>query len=51
MCIRDRCEGVSYFWNYRVANCATITQELESMIAKQIEITAALSTDLSLIHI
>ena len=36
---------LSYFWNYRVANCATITQELESMIAKQIEITAALSTD------
>ena len=41
----EECEGVSYFWNYRVANCATITQELESMIAKQIEITAALSTD------
>ena len=29
----EECEGVSYFWNYRVANCATITQELESMIA------------------
>ena len=43
----EECEGVSYFWNYRVANCATITQELESMIAKQIESTgnAALSTD------
>lgn len=21
----EECEGVSYFWNYRVANCATIT--------------------------
>ena len=43
----EECEGVSYFWNYRVANCATITQELESMIAKQIESTgnAVLSTD------
>ena len=43
----EECEGVSYFWNYRVANCATITQELESMIAKQLESTgnAALSTD------
>ena len=43
----EECEGVSYFWNYRVANCATITQELESMIAKQIENTgnAVLSTD------
>ena len=43
----EECEGVSYFWNYRVANCATITQELESMIAKQIERTgnAVLSTD------
>ena len=43
----EECEGVSYFWNYRVANCATITQELESMIAKQLESTgnAVLSTD------
>lgn len=43
----EECEGVSYFWNYRVANCATITQELESMIAKQIESAgnAVLSTD------
>ena len=43
----EECEGVSYFWNYRVANCATITQELESMIAKQIESTgnAVPSTD------
>ena len=43
----EECEGVSYFWNYRVANCATITQELESMIAKQLESTgnAILSTD------
>ena len=43
----EECEGVSYFWNYRVANCATITQELENMIAKQIESAgnAALSID------
>ena len=43
----EECEGVSYFWNYRVANCATITQELESMIAKQLESTgnAVLRTD------
>ena len=43
----EECEGVSYFWNYRVANCTTITQELESMIANQIESTgnAVLSTD------
>ena len=43
----EECEGVSYFWNYRVANCATITQELESMIAKQLESTGkcCLSTD------
>lgn len=33
----EECEGVSYFWNYRVANCATITGELENMVAKQIE--------------
>ena len=33
----EECEGVSYFWNYRIANCATITQELETMIAKQVE--------------
>ena len=43
----EECEGVSYFWNYRIANCATITQELETMIAKQIETTekAVPSTD------
>lgn len=33
----EECEGVSYFWNYRIANCATITQKLETMIAKQVE--------------
>ena len=33
----EECEGVSYFWNYRVANCATITQELESMIANKLK--------------
>ena len=47
ICLLRSCEGVSYFWNYRIANCATITQELETMIAKQIETTekAVPSTD------
>lgn len=28
----EDCAGVSYFWPYRIANCATMTQELEAMI-------------------
>lgn len=29
----EDCRGVAYFWPYRVANCATMEQKLEEMIA------------------
>ena len=29
----EDCKGVAYFWPYRVANCATMEQKLEEMIA------------------
>lgn len=28
----EDCDGVSYFWNYRVANCTNIAQALEDMV-------------------
>lgn len=32
----EDCRGVSYFWPYRVANCATMRQQLEEMIEQQL---------------
>ncbi len=32
----EDCSGVSYFWPYRIANCATMKQKLEEMIEKQL---------------
>lgn len=32
----EDCQGVSYFWPYRIANCATMARELEEMIEKQL---------------
>lgn len=32
----EDCSGVSYFWPYRIANCATMAQKLEEMIQKQL---------------
>lgn len=33
----EDCSGVSYFWPYRIANCATMEQKLEEMIQKQLD--------------
>lgn len=35
----EDCSGISYFWPYRIANCATMEQKLEEMIQKQLEST------------
>lgn len=32
----EDCIGVSYFWPYRIANCATMERRLEEMIDKQL---------------
>ena len=37
----EDCSGVSYFWPYRIANCAMMEQRLEEMICGQLGIDAA----------
>ena len=37
----EDCAGVSYFWPYRIANCATMTQELEAMIRRALNLPDA----------
>lgn len=32
---QEDCQGVAYFWPYRIANCATMEQKLTEMICKQ----------------
>lgn len=32
----EECEGISYFWSYRVANCVTLPSMLDEMIQKQL---------------
>lgn len=34
----DECNGVAYFWPYRIANCATMEQKLDEMIQKQLNL-------------
>lgn len=33
----EDCRGVAYFWPYRVANCATMTEKLEEMIRSTLQ--------------
>lgn len=33
----EDCRGVAYFWPYRVANCATMTEKLEEMIRSALQ--------------
>ncbi len=40
----EECHGVAYFWQYHVANCATLKQELLTMIERQLAADAADNT-------